>query len=185
MTNQDQATLLAPSLVRILSPARGVALLLALIWFPLAIFVLYRAELGGQARYVLIPAVPAVLILYGWALSSWRQSRVALFGVTLVCFWLLIAVTVPFLPLADPDKPVAPYVVPGMVRHGTLFLLGSDTRGRDVLSRTLWGCQRVLVWGVTATLMAYGVGVAFGLLSGYLRGWWDEIVSFADRKSVV
>ncbi len=181
MTNQDQATLLAPSLVRILSPARGIALLLALIWFPLAIFVLYRAELGGQARYVLIPAVPAVLILYGWALSSWRQSRVALFGVTLVCFWLLIAVTVPFLPLADPDKPVAPYVVPGMVRHGTLFLLGSDTRGRDVLSRTLWGCQRVLVWGVTATLMAYGVGVAFGLLSGYLRGWWDEIVSFASN----
>ncbi|HZO22425.1 MAG TPA: ABC transporter permease [Steroidobacteraceae bacterium] len=181
MTNQDQATLLAPSLVRILSPARGVALLLALIWFPLAIFVLYRAELGEQARYVLIPAIPAVLILYAWALSSWRQSRVALFGVTLVCFWLLIAVTVPFLPLADPDKPVAPYVVPGMVRHGTLFLLGSDTRGRDVLSRTLWGCQRVLVWGVTATLMAYGVGVAFGLLSGYLRGWWDEIVSFASN----
>jgi peptide/nickel transport system permease protein len=68
-----------------------------------------------------------------------------------------------------------------MIRHGALFLLGSDTRGRDVLARTLWGCQRVLVWGVTATLMAYLVGVWFGLLAGYLQGWWDEIVSFASN----
>jgi peptide/nickel transport system permease protein len=182
VSTQDQhAALAPPPLARIVSPARGVALLLALIWFPLAIFVLYRARLGEQAAYVLLPAIPAVLILYGWALRSWRHSRVALFGVTLVCFWLLIAVTVPFLPLADPDKPVAPYVLPGMIRHGALFLLGSDTRGRDVLSRTLWGCQRVLVWGVTATLMAYMVGVCFGLLAGYLRGWWDEIVSFASN----
>jgi peptide/nickel transport system permease protein len=166
---------------RLGSPAQAVALLLGLIWLPLAIFVLYRSTLGARAPFVLLPAIPAVIMLYALALQSWRASGAALFGATVVCFWLLISVTVPFLPLADPDKPVAPYVLPGVIKHGTLFLLGSDTRGRDVLSRTLWGCQRVLVWGVTATLVAYVVGTWCGLLGGYLGGWWDELVSFAGN----
>jgi peptide/nickel transport system permease protein len=89
-----------------------------------------------------------------------------------------MAVTAPYLPLADPNKPLVPLLAPGSVRHGMLFLLGSDMRGRDVLSRTLWGCQRVLVWGITATSVAYVVGTLCGLIGGYLGGWWDELVSF-------
>ena len=38
------------------------------------------------------------------------------------------------------------------------YWLGADFKGRDMLSRTIWGCQRVLVWGITATLVAYVVG---------------------------
>jgi peptide/nickel transport system permease protein len=58
------------------------------------------------------------------------------------------------------------------------YWLGTDTRGRDMLSRTIWGCQRVLVWGITATTVAYIVGTTFGLIAGYLGGWWDQVVSF-------
>ncbi len=72
-------------------------------------------------------------------------------------------------------------MAPGGIRHGVLFLLGSDLRGRDVLSRTVWGCQRVLVWGITATSVAYVVGAGAGLIGGYLGGWWDEFVSFASN----
>jgi peptide/nickel transport system permease protein len=36
----------------------------------------------------------------------------------------------------------------------------------------------VLVWGVTATLVAYVIGTMLGLLAGYFAGWWDEIISF-------
>jgi peptide/nickel transport system permease protein len=156
-------------------------LLLALIWLPLAGFVLYRDALGRVASYMLLPGIPAVILLYVQAVRSWRRSWVALLGVTLVCFWLLMAVAVPFLPLADPDKPFVPYALPGTIQHGVSFLLGSDTRGRDVLSRTLWGCQRVMVWGITATAMAYAVGTVCGLVGGYLGGWWDEIVSFVGN----
>jgi peptide/nickel transport system permease protein len=76
--------------------------------------------------------------------------------------------------LADPNKPLVPFVAPGGMRQGMLFLLGSDMRGRDVLSRTLWGCQGVLVWGITATSVAYVIGAGCGLIAGYLGGWWDE-----------
>jgi peptide/nickel transport system permease protein len=163
------------------APTRAVILLIALIWLPLASYVMFRSTLAGAASYVLLPAVPAVVIVYVIAVSRWRESWMAILGVTLVCFWLLMAVTVPYLPLADPNKPLIPLVPPGAIKHGILFLLGSDMRGRDILSRVLWGCQRVLVWGITATSVAYAVGTGFGLIGGYLGGWWDEVVSFVGN----
>jgi len=157
------------------------AIPLALIWLPLTAYVMFRSELGALGSYLLLPAIPAVIALYVLALRSWRESWVAMLGATLVCFWLLMAVTAPYLPLLDPNKPLVPLVTPGGIRHGVLFLLGSDLRGRDVLSRTVWGCQRVLVWGITATSVAYVVGAGAGLIGGYLGGWWDEFVSFASN----
>jgi peptide/nickel transport system permease protein len=157
------------------------AILLALIWLPLTAYVMFRSELGALGSYLLLPAIPSVIALYVLALRGWRESWVAMLGATLVCFWLLMAVTAPFLPLLDPNKPLVPLVTPGGIRHGVLFLLGTDLRGRDVLSRTVWGCQRVLVWGITATSVAYVVGAGAGLVGGYLGGWWDEFVSFASN----
>ncbi len=161
-----------------LSTAQTVGGLIALVWLPLMAYVLLGSALGRAASYILLPGIPAVLALYIMALRRWRESTVAIVGVTLICFWLLVAVVVPYLPLLDPNKPLAPLVAPGTVKNGVLFVLGSDMRGRDILSRTLWGCQRVLVWGITATLVAYLVGAGLGLIGGYLGGWWDEAVSF-------
>jgi peptide/nickel transport system permease protein len=161
--------------------SRTVAALLALIWLPLTAYVMFRPALGAIAPYILLPAIPAVIALYAIAVRRWRESWVAILGVSLVCFWLLMAVSAPYLPLPDPNKPIAPFVAPGGIRQGMLFLLGSDMRGRDVLSRDLWGCQRVLVWGITATSVAYVVGAGCGLIGGYLGGWWDEAVSFVGN----
>ena len=127
---------------------------------------------------MLLPAIPAALLLYALAVWTWRESWVAVVGVTLVFFWIVLAVSAPFLPLLDPNKPVAPFVTPFTEKNGVFYWLGTDTRGRDLLSRTIWGCQRVLVWGITATVVAYIVGTMLGLIAGYLGGWWDQIVSF-------
>jgi peptide/nickel transport system permease protein len=129
----------------------------------------------------LLPGIPAVALLYVLAVRRWRASGVALVGLTLVGFWLLMAVSAPFLPLPDPNKPIAAFVPPGGIRNGVRFLLGSDMRGRDLLARTLWGSQRVLIWGSTATAVAYAVGAGCGLVGGYLGGWWDELVGFVGN----
>ena len=140
---------------------------------------MFGKQIGADLRnLVLLPAIPAALILYGLAVYSWRESWVAVLGVSLVFFWVLLAVSAPYLPLIDPNKPVAPFITPFTDKNGVFYWLGTDTRGRDMLSRTIWGCQRVLVWGITATTVAYLVGTAFGLIAGYLGGWWDQIVSF-------
>ncbi|HEX3847058.1 MAG TPA: ABC transporter permease [Steroidobacteraceae bacterium] len=158
-----------------------IAALVLLVWLPLAAYVMFRPAFGPVGPYLLLPAIPAVIALYAIAIRRWHHSTIAVVGVSLVCFWLLMAAAAPYLPLIDPDKPLAPFVPPGGVGHGTFFLLGTDMRGRDVLSRTLWGCQRVLVWGIGATAVAYAVGIGLGLVGGYLGGWWDEIVSFAGN----
>jgi peptide/nickel transport system permease protein len=167
-----------PLLKRLQRPRAFLALLL-LMWIPLTVSVMFGGYLGDPLRtWVLVPAVPATLLLYVVAVVSWRESTIAVIGVSLVFFWLIVAVTVPFLPLMDPNKPLAPFAGIGVERGGHLFLLGADLKGRDMLSRVLWGCQRVLVWGVTATLVAYIVGSMLGLMAGYLAKWWDQVISF-------
>jgi len=166
-----------PLLARLTNP-RTFIILLLLVWMPLVLYVMFKRQIGDLHDYVLLPAIPAVVLLYVLAFRSWAESWVAVIGLTLVCFWLLMAVSAPYLPLLDPNKPVAPLVTPFTEKNGIFYWLGTDTRGRDMLSRTLWGSQRVIVWGITATTTAYVVGTVFGLIAGYLGGWWDQIVSF-------
>jgi peptide/nickel transport system permease protein len=166
-----------PLNVRIRQPDALVALLL-LMWIPLTIYVMFGSHVPEAYRnLVLLPAIPATIALYLIAVVSWRESPIAVIGTTLVFFWLIVAVTAPYLPLIDPNKPIAPFAEVGAFKKDHWFLLGADFKGRDMLSRDLWGCQRVLVWGVSATLVAYAVGAFFGLIAGYLGGWWDQAIS--------
>jgi peptide/nickel transport system permease protein len=167
-----------PVLMERLTSPRALILLIILVWVPLTLHVMFGHLLGGARNFVLLPAIPATLLLYVIAIRAWRESWIAVIGISLVMFWLLIAVSAPFLPLLDPNKPIAPFTPPFTAKRDIFFWLGTDFKGRDMLSRDLWGCQRVLVWGVTATLVAYVVGTLFGLLAGYLSGWWDEVISF-------
>ncbi len=114
------------------------------------------------------------------ALGSLRESPLAITGAAILAFWLAMAVLAPVLPLADPNLPLEPLRPPLSVGAdgSTTFWLGTDIKGRDVLSRLIWGARRVLVWAGLATLAAYLVGIAMGLVAGYRGGWWDEALSF-------
>ncbi|MCB1490563.1 MAG: ABC transporter permease [Rhodobiaceae bacterium] len=169
-----------PLLKRLSQPRILIALLL-LMWVPLTIYVMFGKYLGNARDIVLLPAYPATVLLYILGVRAFRESWVAVVGLTLVFFWLFMAVTAPYLPLHDPNQPIAPFVTPFSAKGDNYFWLGTDYKGRDMLSRVLWGCQRVLVWGVTATFVAYVVGTIFGLVAGYLGGWWDEIISFVSN----
>ena len=54
---------------------------------------------------------------------------------------------------------------------------GTDTLGRDVLSRVLAGARSILLIAPLATALAITAGTALGLVTGYMRGWVDDIVS--------
>lgn len=164
-----------PLLERLAKP-KPMLVLFALMWVPLTLYVMF-----GLSDLVLLPAIPATVALYIICLWAFRESTVAIVGLTLVFFWLFVAVSAPYLPLLDPNKPIAPFAAPFSEKKDTFFLLGSDFKGRDLLSRMIWGCQRVLIWGVTATAVAYLVGTLFGLIAGYLAGWWDEAISFVGN----
>jgi peptide/nickel transport system permease protein len=57
------------------------------------------------------------------------------------------------------------------------YPFGTDSLGRDVLSRVIAGSRSTMQIAPAATLLAVIAGTALGLALGYFKGWFDEIVS--------
>ncbi|MEP7063602.1 MAG: ABC transporter permease, partial [Betaproteobacteria bacterium] len=60
--------------------------------------------------------------------------------------------------------------------QGTLFLLGSDRLGRDVLSRIVYGARISLTIGLLGITISFALALLFGGLAGYFGGWIDTLV---------
>jgi peptide/nickel transport system permease protein len=58
----------------------------------------------------------------------------------------------------------------------TEFLLGTDTLGRDILSRILYGARTTLSVCALVVILAGSMGTCLGILAGYLGGWYDIII---------
>ncbi|MGW0229475.1 ABC transporter permease [Actinopolymorpha singaporensis] len=56
------------------------------------------------------------------------------------------------------------------------FPLGTDETGRSVLLLTLWGARISLLVGVTATLLAMGIGTLVGIAAGHFGGWFTGLL---------
>lgn len=57
------------------------------------------------------------------------------------------------------------------------FWLGTDSLGRDVLSRILYGAQLALIVALVAGVLTCLIGSTLGLIAGYYRGWPDMVIS--------
>ena len=108
---------------------------------------------------------------------TWRQARTKV-GVVLVTLLLATAIIGPFFSPYAPDAPVqkaGQFALP-FDPPSSLALLGTDSLGRDVLSRFLWGGRSVLALSVLATALGVLLGVAAGLLAAYSSSLVDEVL---------
>ncbi|HEY1565569.1 MAG TPA: ABC transporter permease [Solirubrobacteraceae bacterium] len=93
-------------------------------------------------------------------------------GVAILLFVIAVAVFGPFVAPHPPTKPVG---IP-LSGPSSADLLGTDSLGRDVLSRVLYGGRSVLGLAAAATVLAYLLGLSIGLAAGYSRTLIDPIL---------
>jgi peptide/nickel transport system permease protein len=114
-----------------------------------------------------------------------KRDRVAMFGAALVGLLIVIAIFAPLLAPHDPaeqfrdgltpdGQPVPSNLFSDGV--GTKFPLGTDSNGRDLLSRIFYGAQVSLMVGVLANLLAVTLGIIIGMIAGYLGGWVETLL---------
>jgi peptide/nickel transport system permease protein len=107
-------------------------------------------------------------------------------GASVIAAMVLLAVAAPWLGTVDPSLFDAGSrdLLPGQVGEITTlegetlqhtFVMGSDSFGRDIYSRVLYGTRVSLVVGVATALLALAAGIVCGLGAGYLR-WLDGIL---------
>jgi peptide/nickel transport system permease protein len=94
-----------------------------------------------------------------------------------IAFVLIVLMAAVFAPWLAPHNPVVGDLRGAyLVRPGGRFLLGTDTQGRDVLSRVLYGARLSLAVGVISQSVSVTIGIVFGLLAGYYGRWVDALV---------
>src|SRR4051812_28409786 len=107
----------------------------------------------------------------------WRQIwrlKGMLVGGTIVLIVLLFAILAPLVAPQNPytgrtlDRLDAPAWMEG---GDSRFLLGTDSLGRDTLSRLIFGARVSIAVAMLAVLGASTVGVVLGLLAGFYRRW--------------
>jgi peptide/nickel transport system permease protein len=106
------------------------------------------------------------------------RSKAALTCLIVLLLVLVAAIAAPWVAPNDPSaiKLIQRLKPPGYTNSaGVTFWLGTDSLGRDVLSRLIFGARVSLAVGLAAVIVSGTVGLLVGLLSGYFGGLVDDV----------
>lgn len=112
-------------------------------------------------------------------LSELWHDKAGLFGVVFLFCLIVVAILAPFFAPHDPaDQDLLKRLLPPFWSDGGSWEhpLGTDTLGRDVASRMMYGARISLLVGVAVVALAGAFGVVMGLLAGYRGGRTDRII---------
>ena len=117
------------------------------------------------------PAAARSSFWRGWRRAIRRPPAVA--GAVVVLFYTALAIGAPWIAADDPLRTGWRQIrKPATWAHP----FGTDDLGRDILSRVIWGARVSMEAGVCAVLLAMAVGVPIGLVAGYYRGAFDQVI---------
>ncbi|MBC8441292.1 MAG: ABC transporter permease [Deltaproteobacteria bacterium] len=112
-------------------------------------------------------------------LSQLWRNKTAIAGLIIIVVFILVAIFAPYISPHDPietslyDQLKPPFWYEGGT---TKNYLGTDDLGRDILSRLIYGARISLMVSVISVSLAFFFGTLIGAISGYKKGWIDNIV---------
>jgi peptide/nickel transport system permease protein len=111
-------------------------------------------------------------------LKSMLRQPAAVFGLVVVILVVVMAIAAPAIAPFSPDDQIADglSLEGAPLPPGGEFLLGTDTLGRDLFSRLLFGARTSLVIGLVANGVAVAIGLFIGILAGYIRGIFGNLL---------
>jgi peptide/nickel transport system permease protein len=115
-----------------------------------------------------------------WLAGFARGGQRLWLGSALVGLLFLIALLAPLLAPHDPIEQdlLSAQLPPAWMQGGDpAYLLGTDSLGRDVLSRLIYAARVAVVVGFVAALLAGAIGITLGLIAGSFGGWIDQATS--------
>jgi peptide/nickel transport system permease protein len=101
------------------------------------------------------------------------RSAPFIVGAVLLLWWVVCAIFGRFF---VPYNPVNGNLIQFNLAPSGAHWFGTDSLGRDVLSRVIVGAREILIVALLATLLGTAVGTALGLVMGYFRGLVDNVV---------
>ena len=104
--------------------------------------------------------------------NLWCGDKLAIFGISVLCLFVLLALLAPVIAPYHPDEIVESQILPPSAGH----FFGTDDLGRDIFSRALYGARISLTVGLVAVTIAVLIGTLFGAVSGYYGGFMDTIM---------
>ena len=102
------------------------------------------------------------------------MNRLTIIGLVIVCILLVVATFAPWIATHDVGATnLTIRYLPPSLQH----LFGTDSTGRDIFSRVVFGARISLQVGIIVVSVSAIVGVFLGALAGYYGGWIDRVVS--------
>ena len=112
----------------------------------------------------------------GW--KRFKQNKLALFGAVVLILFVVSALLAPWIsphdPMVSQTKVTGEYDV--LADPSAKYVLGTDSLGRDLLSRIIYGGRVSLSVAFVAVLIATITGVILGVVAGYYGKWVDTII---------
>ena len=117
--------------------------------------------------------------LWGDAFGRLKKNKLAIIAAVWIIFIILVALTADlWVPqtLGDPTATAANMAESSRLAPSLEHPFGTDTLGRDVLSRVIYGARISLTVGVVATGISTILGLIMGAIAAYYGGIWDTII---------
>ncbi|WHX28234.1 ABC transporter permease [Virgibacillus halodenitrificans] len=102
------------------------------------------------------------------------HNKIAVIGALIISFYIFIAL---FAPLLAPYDPYAIDLMNKLQPPSWDHWMGTDDKGRDILSRIIYGSRLSMGVGFAAVLFGAFFGIIMGLVAGYYGSWIDSVIS--------